>query len=162
MRAENVGRGLARGPGFLLSRVGTSVQAGFKNVLAVWQLRPLHFLVLTALRESGVSSQQELCRSLGVDSGNMVDLIDWLEELPYVKRSRDRTDRRRYALTITEEGRAALDEIMSSVEEFDCKFLAALTAEEQRQLADLLAKLYAGTPEAHGEGFIGTTPPVTY
>jgi len=92
----------------------------------------------------------------------MVDLIDRLEELLYVKRSRDRTDRRRYALTITEDGRAALDQIMSSVEEFDSKFLAALTAKEQRQLADLLAKLYAGTPEARGEGFIGTTPPVTY
>jgi MarR family transcriptional regulator, lower aerobic nicotinate degradation pathway regulator len=151
---------LARRPGFLLSRVGTAIQAGFKEVLGAWRLRPLHFLILLALRDSGEPSQQDLCRALGIDSGNMVELVDLLEELRYAERARDPNDRRRYLVRITPEGRSAVTRIMSAVEEFDRQFLEPLSREEQRQLARLLAKLYAATAEARGEGFVGAPPSV--
>ena len=71
--------------GFLLSRVGTAVQSGFKDVLAGWDVRPLHFLVLSALGSRSGSSQQDLCRLLGIDSGNMVELLDVLETRGYAR-----------------------------------------------------------------------------
>ncbi len=148
------------GPGYLLSRVGTAVQAGFKEMLGGWGLRPLHFLILMGLRASGGSSQQALCRDLGIDSGNMVDLVDRLEEAGYAKRTRDPKDRRRYIVTITSKGRSALTQILFAVDDFDRRFLDPLSEDEQRQLAGLLAKLYAVTAESRGEGFVRPRPSV--
>jgi len=153
MVAQEPARGLANRPGFLLSRVGTSAQTGFKNVLAGWEIRPLHFLVLMALKAASGPSQQELCRALSIDSGNMVELLDRLEELGYAKRTRDAKDRRRHVMTLMPAGHAALSQIMTAVEEFDNQFLEPLDEIERVQLVNLLAKLYSATTEAHGQGY---------
>ena len=42
-------RRLAAEPGFLLSRVGAAVRAGFKDVLAHWGIRPLQYVLLLIL-----------------------------------------------------------------------------------------------------------------
>jgi MarR family transcriptional regulator, lower aerobic nicotinate degradation pathway regulator len=139
--------------GFLLSRVGTAVQAGFKEVLARWGIRPLHFLILTALRAEAGMSQQALCRALSIDSGNMVELLDTLEELGYANRAPDANDRRRHAVTMTAVGRSTLFEIMKAVEDFDDRFLAPLDDNGRRQLVGLLTRLYAATAEGRGQGY---------
>jgi DNA-binding MarR family transcriptional regulator len=122
-------------------------------VLAGWEIRPLHFLVLTALGASTGPSQQELCRALGIDSGNMVELLDTLEQLGYATRARDAKDRRRHVVTLMPAGQAALVQIMTAVEEFDRQFLEPLDEVERRQLVNLLAKLYSATTEAQGRGY---------
>ena len=66
---------LTADPGFLLSRVGAAVRAGFQEVLAGWGVRPLQYLMLLVLDSSGGVSQQELCAATGIDSGNMVELL---------------------------------------------------------------------------------------
>ena len=139
--------------GFLLSRVGTAVQSGFKDVLAAWDVRPLHFLVLTALEARSGSSQQQLCRVLGIDSGNMVELLDALETRGYARRAPDPKDRRRRLVSITPSGRTTHAQITTAVNKFDDRFLAPLDADERRQLVGLLAKLHVPTPEARGEGY---------
>src|SRR5580704_12324481 len=82
-------------PGFLLSRVGAAVRAGFKDVLAGWGIRPQQYLILLILDARGGTSQQELCTAARIDSGNMVELLDGLEALRYAQRARDPHDRRR-------------------------------------------------------------------
>ena len=143
--------------GFLLSRVGAAVQAGFKAVLAEWSIRPLHFLVLNALGAGVGPSQQEVCRALHIDSGNMVELLDALEALQYAQRAPDPDDRRRHVVTVTAAGRAALGEIMEAVREYDRRFFAPLDTGECAQLVGLLAKLYAPTPEGRGGAFAVAT-----
>jgi DNA-binding MarR family transcriptional regulator len=143
--------------GFLLSRVGTAVQVGFKEVLAGWDLRPLHFLVLSALGARSGSSQQDLCRTLRIDSGNMVELLDTLEARGYARRAPDARDRRRHVVSITPVGRTTLAQIARAVEEYDAHFFAPLDAGERRQLVGLLAKLYASTTEARGGGWAVST-----
>lgn len=135
-------------PAFLLSRVGTAIQTGFKEVLASWKLRPLELVVLTHLNAStGGLSQQQLCDISGVDSGNMVEFVDALEALRYAKRNRDPHDRRRYIVTITPNGRSVLAEIIKAVNTYTDTFLNPLTSSERRQLTKALAKLYANTAE---------------
>ena len=142
--------------GFLLSRVGTAVQSGFKEVLAGWGVRPLHFLVLRAIGARSGSSQQDLCRLLHIDSGNMVELLDALETKGYAKRAPDPRDRRRHVVSITRDGRTALLRIAKAVDDYDRQFLAPLDADERRQLVELLAKLYAPTAEGRGGGWVAT------
>jgi len=136
---------LSADPGFLLSRVGAAVRAGFKQVLAGWGIRPLQYVILLVLDNSGGISQQELCTATGVDSGNMVDLLDGLEALGYASRARDPRDRRRYVVTITPGGRSALAELRQAVRDYDRGFLSPLTGPEQEQLGSALAKLWAAS-----------------
>ena len=135
-------RQLAADPGFLLSRVGAAVRAGFKEVLAGWRIRPLQYLILVVLDSGGGASQQELCAAAGVDSGNMVELLDGLEALGYASRARDPGDRRRYVVTITQRGQSALGELRTAVEEYTAGFLSPLTEAERQRLARILGKLY--------------------
>ncbi|HEY3952399.1 MAG TPA: MarR family winged helix-turn-helix transcriptional regulator [Streptosporangiaceae bacterium] len=140
-------RQLTADPGFLLSRVGAAARAGFRDVLAGWDIRPLQYLILLILSARDGVSQQELCTAAGVDSGNMVELVDGLEALRYAQRSRDARDRRRYVVTVTAAGRSALAGMHEAVEEYNRGFLSPLTGQEQRQLANMLGKLYVTTAQ---------------
>ncbi|MFY9927726.1 MAG: MarR family transcriptional regulator [Streptosporangiaceae bacterium] len=144
---------LAGDAGFLLSRVGTAVQAGFKEVLGAWQIRPLHFLILIALSARESASQQELCRALRVDSGNMVELIDTLEKLGYAGRRRDPGDRRRYLVALTGEGRTAHAAMTAAVDRYTRRFMEPLDPAEQTALVAALRKLYVTTGEGQGRPF---------
>jgi DNA-binding MarR family transcriptional regulator len=140
-------RSLRGNPGYLLSRVGTAVQAGFKDVLSGWQVRPLHFLILMIISRTEGVSQQDLCRAAGVDSGNMVELIDTLERLGYAERRHDPGDRRRHLVAMTGRGRAALAAMTEAVDTYTARFLQPLSQKEQATLISVLAKLYVTTPE---------------
>jgi MarR family transcriptional regulator, lower aerobic nicotinate degradation pathway regulator len=135
-------RQLTADPGFLLSRVGAAIRAGFKEELAGWRIRPLQYLILMVLDTGGGASQQQLCATAGVDSGNMVELLDGLEALGYASRARDPGDRRRYVVTITERGQSALGELRRAVGEYTEGFLSPLTEAERQQLGGILGKLY--------------------
>jgi DNA-binding MarR family transcriptional regulator len=132
-------------PGFLLSRVGAAVRAGFHEVLGGWGIRPLQYAILLVLDAGDGVSQQELCSVAGIDSGNMVELLDGLEALDYARRERDPRDRRRHVVTITPHGRSALAELRRAVQEYNSAFLSPLTEPERQQLARILGKLYATT-----------------
>jgi len=137
-------------PGFLLSRVGAAVRAGFKGVLAGWGIRPQQYLILLILDARGGTSQQELCTAARIDSGNMVELLDGLEALRYAQRARDPHDRRRYVVTITPAGRSALADLRQAVGEYNERVLSPLTGRERRQLAASLGKLFTTTAEGRG------------
>ena len=147
MKKQGARQQLAADPGFLLSRVGAAVRAGFKDVLAGWGIRPQQYVILLVLETRGGVFQQELCTAAGVDSGNMVELLDGLEVLRYARRARDSRDRRRYVVTITPHGRSALAELRQAVEEYNGRFLSPLSSQELQQLAITLGKLYATTAE---------------
>jgi MarR family transcriptional regulator, lower aerobic nicotinate degradation pathway regulator len=133
---------LTADPGFLLSRVGAAIRAGFQEVLARWDLRPLQYLILLILDAGGGVSQQELCMAAGIDSGNMVELLDGLESLEYAARARDPGDRRRHVVTITQRGRSALAQLRPAVDEYTNGFLSPLSEAERQQLTRSLGKLY--------------------
>jgi DNA-binding MarR family transcriptional regulator len=143
---------LTADPGFLLSRVGAAVRDGFKDVLAGYGIRPQQYQVLLILQETGGASQQELCTAARVDSGNMVELLDGLEKLRYAQRTRDDRDRRRYIVTVTPRGQAALKELRAAVADYNDRFLSPLTEEERMVLSATLGKLYTTTAEGRVTG----------
>jgi DNA-binding MarR family transcriptional regulator len=146
MEASAALQELIADPGFLLSRVGAAVRAGFKEVLAEKGIRPLQYVILLLLA-TGEASQQELCAAAGIDSGNMVELLDRLEALGYARRARDPRDRRRYVVSMTEGGQLALAELRPAIEQYTTAFLGPLTEPERQGLASILGKLYITTAE---------------
>ena len=103
--------------------------------------------VLAALRRVGAPyrrSPTELYRSLMRTSGGMTHLVDRLEQEGLVERIADPDDRRGLLVALTRKGRALITRVGPSHLETERRMLAALTKQEQAELARLLRKLLIG------------------
>ena len=86
-------------------------------------------------------SQRDLARRLHYDPSNITSLADSLEARGLIERRADASDRRFRLLALTPEGerlRASLEERLAEPPQF----LERLTPAEQKQLLQLLAKLF--------------------
>jgi DNA-binding MarR family transcriptional regulator len=98
-------------------------------------------MLLSYLRAAaGPLQQQQLCESLWLDPNNCVLLLNELEELGYVERRRDPSDRRRHVVDITDAGRVALERAQRAQETLGEELFAALTEEERATLRSLLRR----------------------
>ncbi len=111
-----------------------------RDSLAHFQLTIEEFKVLMAL-VSGPRTHGSLCRQLEVSTGAMTNRLDKLEAEGLVSRARDPSDRRGVLLSLTGSGRDRLDGYIDRGAQRERKLLDGLTAADQRQLNDLLAKL---------------------
>jgi DNA-binding MarR family transcriptional regulator len=98
-------------------------------------------LVLKMLAEAGPSSQRVLSDQLRIDRSVMVGICDSLEQAGHVRRERDESDRRAYAVTITASGRRLLDRAEGAVPAFLDDTFKDLSPAEREQLSRLLGKL---------------------
>jgi DNA-binding MarR family transcriptional regulator len=126
---------------YLLFRLGREQAAGFSARMATLGLRPKHFGLMNAIALTGGLSQQQLGRRLERDPSGLVGAIDELEAMGLVERRRDPADRRRYALTLTEEGTAALARARRAVTEGARELLGPLSDAEVDTLVELLARV---------------------
>jgi DNA-binding MarR family transcriptional regulator len=78
----------------------------------------------------------------------MVATIDELEAQGLVERRRNPQDRRAHALHITDEGRRRLTEGRKLARRAQEELLAPLSAEERRELHELLLRLAQGSAQA--------------
>jgi len=107
---------------------------------------PLRFprvLVLAALAQHGPLSQREVSEAIDIDPGDVVGMVDALEELGFLTRERDPRDRRRYALELTKAGRAALHERRNFAVRMNETLFAGLDPSERSMLESLLHKALA-------------------
>lgn len=111
------------------------------------------FLVLDALTGGDWVSQLDLAERLGINRTIMVGVIDRLESRGQVLRTRNPDNRRQYILSLTDQGRAAVETGRRAVAERDARLTAALSAEQVGRLNTLLARLL---PEGSQELVQGT------
>jgi DNA-binding MarR family transcriptional regulator len=103
-----------------------------------------HFIALSALADRESMSQQSLCESIVMDSNNCVLLLNELETLGYIGRSRDPVDRRRHIVAITAQGREAFARAQAARATVEDEVLAALDSDERQTLRQLLIKALEG------------------
>lgn len=99
------------------------------------------YAVLASLHETGPASQAELGRRLAIDRSDMVAVLNRLGEQGLAVRQPDEHDRRRNEITITALGRRALAKLEKQVERAQDDLLEPLSAEQRRQLLELLQQL---------------------
>lgn len=86
------------------------VHCRFKLYLSVmfqkhgYDITPEQFLVLDALWDYGVQSQQEIAEKIMKDKNSVTKLIDGLEKKNYLKRESYKKDRRQNQIQLTELG----------------------------------------------------------
>lgn len=126
---------------YLLVQLGFHLAGKFAERLAPLGLEPRHFGMLTRLAENEGRSQQAIGELMGLNATRMVFLVDELEQRGLVERRRNPSDRRSYALYLTDQGRAKLREAQQTSAGHADRIGASLTDAERTQLTALLRRL---------------------
>jgi DNA-binding MarR family transcriptional regulator len=126
----------------LIARVARLVRSRVDAALDPSELRQRQLVALSYLRDHGPARQQPLAQSLCMDASSLVCLLNDLEDRDLVARHRDREDRRRGILELTDHGRQALAEIDAVLAEIDAEILADLDESERADLRALLGRLH--------------------
>jgi DNA-binding MarR family transcriptional regulator len=124
--------------GILLARLGQEATARFRRSLRPLDLSAQQFIVLKQLSSMGPTSQTGLAEALGVDNSNLGGVTAELLLRGAIERARDRTDRRRYLVDLTADGRQLLAEAEEAIRSDEEDMLSALGAAEREQLWELL------------------------
>ncbi|HTV56887.1 MAG TPA: MarR family winged helix-turn-helix transcriptional regulator [Terriglobia bacterium] len=152
----------ASSPSFLLAQLGAYAASKFAERLRSLKLAPPHAGILGILSANPAITQQRLAATLGMVPSRLVALLDELETRGLIERRANLEDRRRHALHLTEKGRSALDMVGRVSREHSHFLLAALSEDDQRQLAAFLqraADAHGLTRGVHpGYGLIGGRP----
>jgi DNA-binding MarR family transcriptional regulator len=128
--------------GFLLNKAGQKIREVYEGQLGPLELPSAkHYGVLTALEEKGSITQQEIGKSVCIDRTTMVNILDDLEKLGMVERKEHPTDRRSHAVYLTAKGKEILTKAHQLYRDVEKRFLACLSAKEQKDLMTILKKL---------------------
>jgi DNA-binding MarR family transcriptional regulator len=125
----------------LIARVARLVRSRLDAALGPSELRQRQLVALSYLRDHGPARQQALAQSLCMDASSLVCLLNDLEDRDLIARRRDREDRRRGILELTDHGRDSLAKIDAAVAEIDAEILADLDESERADLRALLGRL---------------------
>ena len=119
-------------------------------------LHPYHHAILLVLDEGSVETQGAIADALGYDRGQLVGLLDELEERGLVERRRDPADRRRQLVSATSAGQKELTRLRALTKKLDDELFGPLDAEQRRQLHELLVLLAENHMPAFGGQKLGS------
>lgn len=125
----------------LLRRAHQRATALFLSDLGPNQFTPPQFAALYKLYEQESVSQNSLGRMIAMDAATMQGVVRRLSDRGLVNRTPDPIDRRRIQLTLTEQGRLAVEEALERARAVEREILAPLSLREQGTLMRLLRRL---------------------
>jgi DNA-binding MarR family transcriptional regulator len=126
---------------FLLKKLGLSAKEQAMEAYGSTGLNPYHHAILVLLDEGSRETQGAIADALGYDRGQLVGLLDELEEQGLVERRRDPSDRRRHLVRLTPDGRRALGRLRTLGSRLENDLLVPLDEQEREQLHTLLLRL---------------------
>ncbi|MCA0203462.1 MAG: MarR family transcriptional regulator [Proteobacteria bacterium] len=127
--------------GYDMKRAFAAIQTDVNAVLAPFGLRMLTFSVLSVIRDNPGLRQTQLAEILAIERPNLVLILDELEGLDLVTRTRARDDRRAYELKVTLKGRRLAERAFTAVTEHDDRMARGLSAEERAALHRALRQI---------------------
>lgn len=99
------------------------------------------FAVIEVLGHLGPLKVGEICSKMLVTGGNMTLVLDNIEKLGYIERVHSKQDRRAILVQLTDKGQNIFDSVFHQHAEQITKLISVLSADEQKNLGDLLKKL---------------------
>jgi DNA-binding MarR family transcriptional regulator len=124
----------------LIALLARGTRRRIEEAIAPTGLRPTELLVLQHLRDRGPSPQQALADLIGIDATNLVAVLNSLEDHSLIERNRDRADRRRAIIMLSDQGERVLCELDKALLHIDDLVLASLTSDERQTLHALLSR----------------------
>lgn len=130
-------------PSRLLNLAAGYAQRQVGERLATLDSRKWHYATLAALEEFGPASQSGLSDRTGIYRSDLVATINELTARGLVVRAPDPADRRRNAITLTDEGRRHLKHLDVLIADAEAELLAPLSEVDRAELTRIL-KLIVG------------------
>lgn len=128
---------------FLLSQLGMYLAEDFVHRLEPFEVVPRTYAVLMALNADDGQSQRQLSTRLGIHRNVMVAIVDNLERQGLVKRMPHPTDRRAFAVTLTDKARDLLPALDAQGRAQEAEITKPLTAQESAALLNQLQRISA-------------------
>ncbi len=97
--------------------------------------------VMAVLGSRGASTQRQLVEATLMDKVTVNRAVKTLVDRELLGRSPNNADGRSHHLLLSQTGRDLYDQIMPAAEVMEKKIMTVLTAEDQRQLSAMLAKI---------------------
>jgi DNA-binding MarR family transcriptional regulator len=133
---------IEKSTGFIIYRTALAMRSILQRALKEqgFDITPEQYGILSLLREEEGLSQKEIGKILFKDKPNISRMLDALERKRLILRQP--TDRRRYAISLTDEGKKLAAEILPCRLQLAEKALNGLLAREIETLESLLNKIY--------------------
>jgi MarR family transcriptional regulator, lower aerobic nicotinate degradation pathway regulator len=128
---------------FLLARVGYAVKLSAIEEFEREGFGLYQYSVLAVLGEGVKETQATIADTLKLDRGQLVGVLDELEERGLIERRRDQADRRRHTVGVTPAGRKQLIKMRKIVKRIEDSFLGPLDDEARAALHDALLRVAA-------------------
>ena len=125
-------------PSRLLNLAAGYAQRQVGERLATLDSRKWHYATLAALEEFGPDSQSGLSDRTGIYRSDLVATINELTARGLVVRAPDPADRRRNAITLTDEGRRHLKHLDVLIADAEAGLLAPLSEADRAELTRIL------------------------
>ena len=109
-----------------------------------------HWYYLRILSQRGPLNQLELSRRVGIASTTAVTALDSLEKRGLVRRSRDTSDRRKYFVSLTDEGQRLIDALMPDIEEMLLASVRGIPADQMRTFWKVMHQITGNLSDAAG------------
>lgn len=148
------------GAAFSLAQVGAHAASTFAERLSELKLTPADAGIFRILAATPAITQQAVATALGTMPSRLVALIDELESRGLLERRPHETDRRSYALQLTDAGKSTLQAIGHFAREHQHALLAALSEDEQTPTRRSLAtrRGSAGADSRRPSSYAGVKP----
>jgi DNA-binding MarR family transcriptional regulator len=124
--------------GYMMRRAQYSVFADFLKFFSDLNIRPVQYAVLTVIDANPGLKQAQISEALGIKRANLVALLDALEERGLARREPVATDRRSYALRLTDKGNDLVREMRERAQAHEARLSTNIGEDGRRQLLQLL------------------------
>lgn len=128
-------------PSWLLGRAAARGRSLVAEALAAEGQKMWHHVVLSAVRDLQPVAQADLGRSVGLDPKDLVGVLNDLQSAGHVVRAPDPRDRRKNAVSLTDDGARLLVRCEKAAREANDELLAPLSAAERDQFTGLLIRI---------------------
>ncbi|TSH98690.1 MarR family transcriptional regulator [Verticiella sediminum] len=133
--------------GFHLRKAQEASFAAFKRLVGGIDIRVGHFATLMLIGENPGINQTTLGRAVGRDKSSLTPILDDLVERGLVARKRSVQDRRRYGLTLTEEGEAMRATLAASATEHEKALAACVSPDDLAHFVRILKRIARIMPD---------------
>jgi DNA-binding MarR family transcriptional regulator len=128
--------------GYNARRAALAVIGEFLEQMAIYDLKPVEFSVMSVVvHNPGVTSRQ-LCAALNILPPNLVGLIQILETRGLIERKPHPHDGRAVGIHPTDEGEALMMQAEVTAKELEMNVGSKLTPNQVQTLVTLLQKIY--------------------
>src|SRR4051812_4399205 len=128
-------------PGHLIRRLQQIAVAIFMDETADFDITPVQYSALLAVRNHPGVDQTSLMKIIAFDRSTIGDVVKRLENKRLVRRVVSKADRRTKTLHITSSGRHLLSKVKKSVDDAQEKMVAPLGREERSEFMRMMHKL---------------------